>query len=200
MKLLADLRSLTPPRRLTQLEAYSIAERQAVRLLQRAGVTAPPVPSETICELPFVRVLTRRNLGSSGATKWIKPRWVVLLNGTEPAVRRRFSLAHELKHIIDHPYWEQAYGPLDTPSKRRANEQLCDFFAACLLMPRPWVKAAWASGVQDVVALAKQFEVSPQAMQVRLLQLGLLDPYLRCRGIDNTYLRSLPVSLPELAA
>jgi Zn-dependent peptidase ImmA (M78 family) len=79
-------------------------------------------------------------------------------------------------------------------------EQLCDFFAACLLMPRPWVKAMWASGVQDVVALAGHFEVSPQAMQVRLFQLGLMDPYLRCSGIDNAYLRSLPVSLPELAA
>lgn len=71
-------------------------------------------------------------------------------------------------------------------------------------MPRPWVKSAYADGIQDVVELADLFEVSPQAMQVRLLQLGVIDPYLRCRGIDNAtsdfYLRSLPVSPLELAA
>ncbi|MEO6318843.1 MAG: ImmA/IrrE family metallo-endopeptidase, partial [Acidimicrobiales bacterium] len=85
-----------------------------------------------------------------------------------------------------------------------ANERLCDYFAACLLMPRSWVKQAYGSGVQDVVALAERFEVSPQAMQVRLLQLGLVDRYRRCRGIDNgisdIYLRSAPASPLGLAA
>jgi Zn-dependent peptidase ImmA (M78 family) len=137
---------------------------------------------------------------ASGGAKWIKPRWVILLNSYEPAARQRFSLAHEFKHVLDHPYVHIAYGSLSTPTSRHALEQLCDYFAACLLMPRPWVKAMWASGLQDIVALARQFEVSPQAMQVRLLQLGLMDPYLRCSGMDNAYLRSRPVSLPELAA
>jgi Zn-dependent peptidase ImmA (M78 family) len=136
----------------------------------------------------------------SGGTKWIKPRWVVLLNAYEPAVRRRFSLAHEFKHVLDHANRAVIYGTERTATHHRNIEQLCDYFAACLLMPRPWVKASWASGLQDIVALAGRFDVSPQAMQVRLLQLGLLDPYLRCREMDNTYLRSLPVSLPELAA
>ena len=197
MKLLADLRSLSPQRRLTTLEAYGIAERQATRLLQRSGITTCPVPTEVITELPFVRVATRRLLPASGATRWVKPRWVILLNDLESPSRQRFSLAHELKHIVDHTHREVA-GALDTPTKHLANERLCDYFAACLLMPRGWVKHAYGSGVQDVVALAERFEVSPQAMQVRLLQLGLVDQPSRCRGIDNTiadiYLRSAPAS------
>lgn len=196
MNLLADLRSLSPQRRLTATEAYSVAERQATRLLQRSGITSGPVPTEVITELPFVQVATRRLLPASGATRWVKPRWVILLNGLESPSRQRFSLAHELKHVLDHTHRQMRV--LDTPTKHLANERLCDYFAACLLMPRSWVKQAYGSGVQDVVALAERFEVSPQAMQVRLLQLGLVDRYGRCRGIDNTvsdiYLRSAPAS------
>jgi len=204
MKLLADLRSLTPPRRLTALEAYGVAERQATRLLQRSGVTSAPVPIEVITELPFVQVARRRLLPASGATRWVKPRWVILLNAYENPARQRFSVAHEFKHVLDHPHRQATFGALDSTTKRLANERLCDYFAACLLMPRSWVKQAYGSGVQDVVALAERFEVSPQAMHVRLLQLGLLDRHSRCRGIDNStdeiYLRSLPVSPLELAA
>ena len=203
MKLLADLRSLSPQRRLTALEAYGVAERQATRLLVRSGISAAPVPSEVIIELAFVRVATRRMLPASGATRWVKPRWVILLNSLESPTRQRFSLAHEFKHIIDHSH-RRITAALDTPAKQLANERLCDFFAACLLMPRTWVKAAYGSGLQDVVALAERFEVSPQAMAVRLQQLGLVDQPGRCRGIDNTisdiYLRSAPASPLGLAA
>ncbi len=203
MKLLGDLRGLVPARRVSRQEAYVLTERQATRLLVRSGISCAPVPTEVISELPFIQLEQRPLKSASGSTKWIKPRWVVVLNSLEPSARRRFSLAHEFKHVLDHPYLHQAYGALDTATTRLANEQLCDYFAACLLMPRMWVKAAWGSGLQDTVALARHFDVSPRAMHVRLLQLGLVDPYVRHGGEnhnDQLYLRSLPVSLPEQAA
>ncbi len=61
-------------------------------------------------------------------------------------------------------------------------------------MPRTWVKQAYSGGVQNVIELAELFQVSPQAMQVRLLQLGLVDPYARCGGMDNAYLRQSSAS------
>ena len=36
-------------------------------------------------------------------------------------------------------------------------EQICDYFAGCLLMPRPWVKRVYCSGVQDLPELAQTF-------------------------------------------
>jgi len=193
MKVLDELRSIVPNRRLSMNEGYVLAERQATALLRRQGVYAAPVPATTISRLPFMRVAVRTPMSTSGATDWRKPRWVVLLNGMEPAVRQRFSLAHEFKHIIDHPYVEKAYG--HAASERHPSiERLCDYFAACLLMPRQWIKQAFADGVQDIYDLASLFEVSPQAMQVRLLQLGLIDPYARCGGMNNAYLRQLPAS------
>lgn len=201
MNLLQELRQVLPARPLTATEAYVLAERQAMLLLKINTVTEAPVPSQIISELRFIKVAVRVPMGSSGATKWIKPHWVVLLNGLEPSVRQRFSLAHEFKHILDHQTAAGRPRPvLTNPVARRRVEQLCDYFAGCLLMPRPWVKTAYCSGMQDVVELAHHFDVSSQAMQVRLLQLGLIDPYARCSGMDNAYLRSPSTSPLELAA
>jgi Zn-dependent peptidase ImmA (M78 family) len=55
-----------------------------------------------------------------------------------------------------------------------AAERMCDYFAACLLMPRSWVKRLWAAGgTQETEALAATFVVSPAAMSRRLQELGL---------------------------
>ncbi len=59
-------------------------------------------------------------------------------------------------------------------------EQVCDYFAGCLLMPRGWLKRAYGGGTQDVAALAARFEVSQAAMQVRLNQIGLTPSLPRC--------------------
>lgn len=199
MSRLRELRAIVPSRRLTNSEALVLAERQATTLLRLQGVDAAPVPSEVITELPFLRVARRSPMQSSGATSWIKPRWVILINRYEAASRQRFSLAHEFKHVLDHLDRSTIYGPADSRTAALRIERICDYFAACLLMPRTWVKTAFASGLQDVVALAEHFQVSPQAMQVRLLQIGLLDRYGRC-GMNNAYLRSMTVSPLELAA
>ena len=200
MSILNELRQVRPQRPLTATEAYMLAERQALLLLKLSNVTKPAVPSQVISRLPFIKVAVRVPMHSSGATRWIKPHWVVLLNGLEPTVRQRFSLAHEFKHILDHRPGGGATRVSSTDLPQRQVEQLCDYFAGCLLMPRPWVKAAYGSGLRDVTELARHFEVSGQAMQVRLLQLGLIDPYARCSGMDNTYFRSGSVSLFRLAA
>ncbi len=65
------------------------------------------------------------------------------------------------------------------PDRHKA-EMVCDYFAACLLMPRPWVKVAWSRGVQDVSDLAAVLLVSRTAMSLRLRQLGLVVSAGRC--------------------
>ena len=59
-------------------------------------------------------------------------------------------------------------------------ERICDYFAGCLLMPRPWVKRLYCSGVQHLPDLAQAFGVSQAAMSVRLNQIGLVEPTPRC--------------------
>lgn len=200
MTALTELRQLMPNRRMTRTEAFVIAERQATLLLKLNQITDGPVPSTIVTELPCLKVATRTPMASSGASKWMKPRWVILLNGVEPVARQKFSLGHELYHVILHLYAKQFFTDPMTGADRLLVEGLCDYFAGCLWMPKTFVKRAFGSGTQDYVELARKFQVSPQAIHVRLLQLGLVDSYGRHSEIDNAYLRSSTASLLGRAA
>lgn len=172
-----------PHRPLTTVEGFRVAELQAARLLARQGITCAPVSESVIADLPRVQIERKARLGMSGAVRWVRGRWVILVNGAEPYVRQKFTAAHEAKHMLDAPFGNTPYPPIaSTPADER-QEQVADHFAACLLMPRPWVKRAWCSGTQDLGELSRQFRVSQQAMRVRLLSLGLVEPAPRCRGV-----------------
>jgi Zn-dependent peptidase ImmA (M78 family) len=115
---------------------------------------------------------------AQAAVQWSNGRWLILLNAAEPRGRQRFSLAHELKHILDHPFVTILYPRRDVSTELA--EQVCDYFAACLLMPRRWLRQAWAEGMRDVPGLARRFGVTRQAVKVRLLQVGLIEPTAWC--------------------
>lgn len=176
----ATLRDFVPVRPLTRHEALSIAERQAQRFLQLSELSSPPTPERAISELPRIRIERVGLFPASGATHWVNGCWLIVLNATEPATRQRFSLAHELKHILDHPFVDQLYGAIDTSDRQAWVEQVCDYFAGCVLMPRPWLKRAFTTEMQDTARLAARFHVSQAAMRMRLNQIGLVDPSPRC--------------------
>ncbi|MDH4171627.1 MAG: ImmA/IrrE family metallo-endopeptidase [Acidimicrobiia bacterium] len=182
MNIINQLRAICPDRPLTDSEARSIAERQATQLLKLTSVDSPAVPSGIITELPRVAVDYTPGLASSGATMWTGGRWLIQLKAEDHPLRQRFSLAHELKHVIDHPYIDHLYQPDRYTSVAERAETICDYFAACLLMPRGWVKLAYGSGIQQPTELARLFGVSRQAILVRLTQLGLIEPAARCPG------------------
>ena len=66
-----------------------------------------------IGELPRVRVRVESTLADSGLTHWNGGTWVIGVNRNDSRTRRRFTLAHEFKHILDHPF-------IDTHLPRRA--------------------------------------------------------------------------------
>jgi hypothetical protein len=172
---LATLRDLMPPRALSQVEALRIAELQAARLLGMAGIRQGPVPSTVITDVPKIVVERIVPWPVSGATHWTKGTWAIVINGKESIRRQRFTLAHEFKHILDYRHIDVAYPSTRTMSHKLRAEAVCDFFAGCLLVPRPWLKAAWRQGVQDPKVLADAFQVSTLAIKTRLLQTGLID-------------------------
>lgn len=177
---LARLRDVVPMRPLTPGEAIRIAELQAVKLLELSGTAAPSVPESIIASLPRIDVQRLCPIPVSGSAHWARGRWVIVLNGDEPPTRQRFSMAHEFKHVLDSAFVDFLYRPLPGQTSHARGEQVADYFAACLLMPRVWVKRSWGAGVQDVHELAAQFEVSPAAMKYRLMQLGMLQRTGRC--------------------
>lgn len=178
--LLHDLRRLMPNRALSLAESRRVAELQANRLLEWRGVEMPPVPGNFVSQLPRIVVELMPLKKSSGRTEWKDGLWEIHLRDDEPVVRQRFSAAHELKHVIDHGKAKLAYPPIYDLSSKEREEKVADYFAACLLMPKRWVKSLWGKGVQDVATLAKMFDVSRQAMRIRLEQLQLIQPVPRC--------------------
>ncbi|MEA3078205.1 MAG: hypothetical protein QOF60_3113 [Actinomycetota bacterium] len=177
---LGSLRDFVPLRPLGHAEARRIAELQAARLLKLVGLSEPPVSEQVIADLPRIQIERVRLLPVSGATQWSHGRWLILLRAQEPATRQLFSAAHELKHILDDPFFDVLYRAIPQAQRGPFIEQVCDYFAGCLLIPRPWLKRAWGDGIQSVPGLARHFGVSEPAIEVRLSQVGLAAPRRRC--------------------
>jgi len=118
----------------------------------------------------------------SAISQWAPgERPIFVLNGVHSPDRQRFTLAHELKHVLDASHEDAIYGHLpEGPARQRHIEAVCDHFAASLLMPRAWVKRLWGQGIQDLPVLSSYFDVSQQAMLIRLQALGLSEPLPRC--------------------
>lgn len=174
---IAEARLLCPERALAPWEARSIAERQAHRLLSRLRITEPPFPVEAVAVLPRVEVhyLPARHL--SGAISWRRGKWRILINSNNSRGRQAFSLGHELKHLIDHPVRGTIYRDSRFGTAEAAAERAADYFAACLMMPRAWLKRCfYDEGFRDPQVLARRFNVSAPAMRYRFDQLGLLEP------------------------
>lgn len=108
---------------------------------------------------------------------------VIVVNRKDPPVRRTFSMLHELVHVMIHV---SGVSDLHTNAKRLPEDQpleiFCNHVAAAALMPKadllaePVVKERgkqsenWTD--EEISALAKQFNVSREALLRRLLTFG----------------------------
>lgn len=169
---LGRLRALTPRRKdVTYDEALRIAELQAARLTELLG-GADGVTEERIARLPRIRVVYEA-IGVSGMSHWTGENWLITLNTGDSPARRRFTLLHEFKHIVDHGSAGLLYLGSRRASAPEQAEHAADYFAGCALVPKRDLKRAWGSGMQRIPDLAAHFGVSEQAISVRLSQTKL---------------------------
>src|SRR5579875_2358918 len=175
---LANLRSLLPPRPLRLPRALLVAERQADRLLRLRDVTEAPVPSSIVLDGPRLTVQADPRLARaavSGCSYWDADhrRWVIALNPDEPHTRQRFTVLHEYAHIVRHQHPGLAGRLPRRIYGLEPEEYIADYFAGCTLMPKRLMQAAFYAGIQTPEELAELFDVSARAVEVRLAQLGL---------------------------
>jgi hypothetical protein len=120
-QIIASVRALMPHRALETHEAKSIAERQAQRLTVLLELTGPVLDLDAVAGLPRLCVRFKAGLPVSGFSEWSRSRWVIALNEDDHPTRQRFTLAHELKHILDNPFIDVLYpGRTGEPSDERA--------------------------------------------------------------------------------
>lgn len=156
-------------------------------LLHEFAVEQPPVPVEEIAQgynLWVEKVPISRRSGISGLLWSIKGITGVQIRQQESPQRQRYTLAHELGHHVMFPQVVED-GHLHPLEAKRGRsdplERACEYFAACLLMPRRLVlKAAEDIRVLGTLEpadllneMAKKFLVSQSAMRIRFAELGL---------------------------
>jgi Zn-dependent peptidase ImmA (M78 family) len=97
--------------------------------------------------------------------------FAIFVNGDHPRVRRRFTIAHEIAHYILHEP-EIGDGLIDDALYRSGlssrMESQANQLAADILMPWQYLREAHEFAGDDIPSLAIQFDVSEQAMSIRL--------------------------------
>jgi Zn-dependent peptidase ImmA (M78 family) len=156
-----------------------VRDPRAADLLRRyqqrfGGSLQPPVPVEAIAEdLLGLSVGESESLEVSGMLLPVQRE--VWLNGTEPAPRRRFTLAHEVGHWVCQVL-EGRGAPVMCRAEEigvgegRALEREANIFAAELLMPEELVRNRFDG---TAAGTAVQFAVSEEAMGWRLYNVRL---------------------------
>lgn len=173
--ILQRLRKLVPVRRLAYYEQLVLAERQATELRSLLRQTDAAAELGWLVDgFDTIEVVIEplwRMDKLSGFSKWADGRWLIGVNKSHTQARRRFTLAHEFKHVLDADRDKITYQGLTADQR----ERVADYFAACYLMPKLSLRRAWTRGLQDPEALAGLFKVSRQAMDKRLRYLGYIE-------------------------
>ena len=165
---------------------YSRIVREASELLARANVSSPPVPVEKIAALVGAKI-TVSNFENeiSGLLLRRNHSIVIGVASEQSEARQRFTIAHEIGHLLLHEGEELHVDTnfrvnLRSSASSKAddvNEIEANAFAAALLMPEEFLKkdvARLRFDVEDseqIDELATKYAVSGQAMTFRLMNL-----------------------------
>ena len=162
-------------------------ERRAARLLRDHEVTAPAVDVEALAEALDISVQYERLASDMSGVLLVEGGTAkVAINEAHHRNRQRFTLAHEIGHVLlhadeDRVFVDRRFFRNAWASKGELREEIeANAFAASLLMPERFVARSIESGTGitdlDVFRLATRFEVSEQAMTLRLVKLGYIEP------------------------
>lgn len=99
--------------------------------------------------------------------------FTIYVSGRTSPRRDRFTIAHELGHYLLHHLNGDRQVRRFTRQGSNAAETQANYFAAALIMPTEQFTQAHRALGGDLWRLARQFDVSPAAAEVRAAVLGL---------------------------
>ncbi len=159
-------------------------ESKAQELLQGLPSIKPMVQIGQICDNLGIRIEQSKNYakGKDGHIQINEKGEVsIIINERKAAVRRRFTIAHEIAHFVIHRDYLEEHRVIDRDGdiidfEYRGRELEANQFAANLLMPtNHFIKAWQALGAEPKIQdIADFFGVSKDATYYRALSLGLV--------------------------
>jgi Zn-dependent peptidase ImmA (M78 family) len=140
---------------------------QTLRSFEKhAGELHPPIPVEKLAAWLGYQVVDLFHVPDEFSALVSTQDKLIGINGNHHRHRRRFSLSHEIAHIVmKHP-----------PEKRCTREEVAlfnaeaDLCAAALLIPEHFLRSRLEATV-DIPRLAEVFDVSKEAMERRIRRL-----------------------------
>lgn len=125
-------------------------------------------------QLGYTVISTNFENDISGMVVNSKSERAIYINNNDTPERQRFTIAHEIGHILLHHVEQNEYF-VDYRNKEiyDTKEFEADNFAANLLMPREKSIEIWQR-TYDVDDFAKTMKVSRAAASIRLMNLGLI--------------------------
>jgi Zn-dependent peptidase ImmA (M78 family) len=164
----------------------------ALKCLKDCGITKAPTNVETVAAKTGA-IISYESYSEdlSGVLVKEKNRIVMGVNSCHSKTRQRFTIAHEIGHLVlQHKgelFVDKTVMKRDELSSQATDRQEIDAnnFAAELLMPemliieavqRRQAKKPDNNSAEFINELAEEFQVSPQAMEYRLTNLGMFMP------------------------
>jgi Zn-dependent peptidase ImmA (M78 family) len=161
----------------------------AAKVLAEHGVRKPPVPIEEVARTLGAEIRYSPLDGDISGMLFRHDGQVIIgVNSLHHPNRQRFTIAHEVAHLVLHKgievHVDRAYriNLRDDISSQAVDRDEIDAngFAAELLMPEPWLiedlkgQNIDCEGEDDLLRLARKYGVSLKAMTLRLANLGLI--------------------------
>jgi len=190
----AENHAKTPANLLSKNEGLDVTGaigRIAKQYLDHANIHTTPVDPRLIAQHIGIPVFEWEMPDEiSGLTLAIEDRVCIGVNQEHPNVRQRFSIAHEIGHVVLHvaqPKGREAYvnvemndveagklWAMEGYKQEYSEEREANWFAADLLMPSHLLREDYERGrTSNLHTLARAYDVSQQALYIQLKSLRL---------------------------
>lgn len=170
-----------------EISGEELGYREAAELAVEVGKTmnlgrVPATSLTKVLEEDFgVKIFYREELSGSAASAVGDFGQAILMNSSESPWRRNYNFAHELFHLLTWNVMPPERLRREKELKDRF-ERLANSFASCLLLPAECVLSAFAERLNerkisyaDLVEIAREFDVSTEALLWRLVNLRQID-------------------------
>lgn len=164
-------------------EIYKKARDLSWEILLKAGITSLPVDLSKVLKAVDVKAIlycdaffdadSPKLRGSDGFVTKIGDKKAIYLNESKGTIqRRRFTLAHELGHIVlDHPINPIIYRNSEVDENQSPTEIQANIFARDLLMPAGVLAKLHVTTVDEIMQICNVSYTSAQIRLERLTEL-----------------------------